>query len=41
MGGSLSEPKETPLECVLKNGNFFFSFTVTVSGLYLNGWIGI
>lgn len=40
MGGSLSEPKETPLECVLKNWKLFsFSFTVTVSGLYLNGWI--
>lgn len=27
MGGSLSEPKETPLECVLKKWKlFFFSF---------------
>lgn len=41
MGRSLFEPKETPLECILKNRKlFFFSFTVTVSGLYLNWWIG-
>ena len=26
MGGSLSEPKETPLECVLKNWKLFFFF---------------
>lgn len=41
MGRSLFEPKETPLECILKNWKLFFSFTVTVSGLYLNWWIGV
>lgn len=33
--GDPFEPKETPLECVLKKWKlFFFPFTVTVSGLY-------
>ena len=42
MRGSPFKPEETPLECILKNWNFFFnqrlkkSSTVAVPDLYVN-----